>query len=81
MDIYHDAGTGELGKDGDAYVIPVLGGSADDVATVGDQSGQSAERHPIRGDRQQSRPDPGGRECAGQRQAAWRVRRRPCDRP
>lgn len=33
MDIYHDAGSGELKKDGDAYVVPVLGGSADDVAT------------------------------------------------
>jgi paraquat-inducible protein B len=33
MDIYHDAGTSELGKNGNDYVIPVLGGSADDVAT------------------------------------------------
>ncbi|MDR3531827.1 MAG: MlaD family protein [Rhodopila sp.] len=34
MDIYRDAGPGQLGKDGDTYVIPVLGGSADDVATA-----------------------------------------------
>jgi paraquat-inducible protein B len=34
MDIYKDAGPGELGKQGDAYVIPVLGGGADDVATA-----------------------------------------------
>jgi paraquat-inducible protein B len=34
MDIYHDAGPGELGKQDDAYVIPVLGGSAEDVATA-----------------------------------------------
>lgn len=34
MDIYPDAGTGKIGKDGDAYVIPVLGGAADDVATA-----------------------------------------------
>ena len=33
MDIYHDAGQGELGKNGDDYVIPVLGGSSDDIAT------------------------------------------------
>jgi paraquat-inducible protein B len=33
MDIYKDAGPGEVGKQGDAYVIPVLGGSADDIAT------------------------------------------------
>jgi paraquat-inducible protein B len=34
MDIYHDAGPGELRKDGDDYVIPVLGGGSDDVATA-----------------------------------------------
>jgi paraquat-inducible protein B len=34
MDVFHDAGPGELGKDGDAYVIPVLGGGAEDVATA-----------------------------------------------
>jgi paraquat-inducible protein B len=35
MDIYHNAGAGgELAKEGDAYVVPVLGGSADDVATA-----------------------------------------------
>jgi paraquat-inducible protein B len=34
MDIYSGAGTGQLGKDGDAFVIPVLGGGADDVATA-----------------------------------------------
>ena len=34
MDIYKDAGPGELGKQGNAYVIPVLGGSSDDVATA-----------------------------------------------
>ena len=34
MDLYHDAGAGQLGKDGDTYVLPVLGGSADDVATA-----------------------------------------------
>jgi paraquat-inducible protein B len=33
MDIYHDAGQGELGKNGEDYVIPVLGGSSDDIAT------------------------------------------------
>jgi paraquat-inducible protein B len=33
MDIYKDAGPGELTKQGDAYVIPVLGGGSDDVAT------------------------------------------------
>ena len=33
IDIYPDAGSGELDKDGDAYVIPVLGGSGDDIAT------------------------------------------------
>jgi paraquat-inducible protein B len=33
MDIFKDAGPGELTKQGDAYVIPVLGGSSDDVAT------------------------------------------------
>jgi paraquat-inducible protein B len=33
MDLFHDAGTGELKKDGDAYVVPVLGGGSDDVAT------------------------------------------------
>jgi len=34
MDIYNDAAPGQLGKENDAYVIPVLGGSADDVATA-----------------------------------------------
>lgn len=34
MDVYRDAGPGELAKQGDAYVIPVMGGSADDVATA-----------------------------------------------
>ena len=34
MDIYKDASPGEMGKQGDAYVIPVLGGGADDVATA-----------------------------------------------
>jgi paraquat-inducible protein B len=34
MDLYHDASPGELGKQGDAYVIPALGGSSDDVATA-----------------------------------------------
>jgi paraquat-inducible protein B len=34
MDLYSDAGPGELGKQGDAYVIPVLGGGSDDVASA-----------------------------------------------
>jgi len=34
LDVYHNAGSGELGKSGDDYVIPVLGGSADDVTTA-----------------------------------------------
>jgi paraquat-inducible protein B len=34
MDIFHDAGSGELGKDGDAFIVPVLGGGADDVASA-----------------------------------------------
>jgi paraquat-inducible protein B len=34
MDIYKDAGPGELHKQGDAFVIPVMGGDADDVATA-----------------------------------------------
>ena len=34
FDIYKDASPGEMGKQGDAYVIPVEGGSADDVATA-----------------------------------------------
>jgi paraquat-inducible protein B len=34
MDIYHDAGTGELRKEGEDYVIPVMGGGSDDVATA-----------------------------------------------
>jgi paraquat-inducible protein B len=34
MDIYKDAPPGDLGKQGDAYVIPTTGGSADDVATA-----------------------------------------------
>ena len=34
MDIYQDAGSGELGKEGDAYVSPGLGGGSDDVATA-----------------------------------------------
>jgi paraquat-inducible protein B len=34
MDVYKDAGPGQLSKQGDAYVIPILGGSADDVATA-----------------------------------------------
>jgi paraquat-inducible protein B len=33
MDLFRDAGTGELKKDGDAYVVPVLGAGTDDVAT------------------------------------------------
>lgn len=34
LDLYKDAGTGVLGKSGDDYVIPVLGGSAEDVASA-----------------------------------------------
>jgi paraquat-inducible protein B len=34
MDIYHDAPPGKMSKEGDAYVIPVLGGGSDDVATA-----------------------------------------------
>ncbi len=34
LDVYHDAGAGQLAKQGDAYVIPVLGGGSDDVATA-----------------------------------------------
>jgi paraquat-inducible protein B len=34
MDIFPGAGPAELRKDGDDYVVPVLGGSADDVATA-----------------------------------------------
>jgi paraquat-inducible protein B len=34
LDLYKDAGAGELGKDGDAYVLPVLGGESDDIATA-----------------------------------------------
>ena len=34
MELYPNAGAGELGKQGDAYVIPVLGGRADDIATA-----------------------------------------------
>ena len=34
MDLYPNAGSGELGKEGDTYVIPVLGGGSDDVATA-----------------------------------------------
>lgn len=34
MDIYHDAPPAAMGKAGDAYVIPVLGGSNTDVATA-----------------------------------------------
>ncbi|HBK08809.1 MAG TPA: paraquat-inducible protein B [Acetobacteraceae bacterium] len=34
MDIYHDLPAAKVAKEGDAYVIPVLGGSTDDVATA-----------------------------------------------
>lgn len=34
MDVYPNASPGQLGKQGDAYVIPVMGGNADDVATA-----------------------------------------------
>ncbi len=34
IDLYPDAGSGNFGKEGDAYVIPVMGGSSDDVATA-----------------------------------------------
>jgi paraquat-inducible protein B len=34
MDIYKDAGPGEVGKQGNAYVIPVLGSGSDDIATA-----------------------------------------------
>src|SRR5271166_854177 len=34
MDIFPNAGPGQLRKDGEDYVVPVLGGSADDVATA-----------------------------------------------
>ena len=33
MDLYPNPGPGELAKQGDAYVIPILGGSSDDVAS------------------------------------------------
>jgi paraquat-inducible protein B len=34
MDIFSGAGAAEMRKDGDDYMVPVLGGSADDVATA-----------------------------------------------
>lgn len=34
MDVFPNPGPGELRKDGGDYVVPVLGGSADDVATA-----------------------------------------------
>jgi paraquat-inducible protein B len=34
MDLYSNAEPGELSKQGDAFVIPVLGGGSDDVATA-----------------------------------------------
>ncbi len=34
MDIYHDVPAATISKDGDSYVVPVLGGSASDVATA-----------------------------------------------
>lgn len=34
MDIYKNLGPAQTGKDGGAYIIPVLGGNADDVATA-----------------------------------------------
>jgi paraquat-inducible protein B len=34
LDIYSNAGPGDLKKQGDAYVIPVLGGGSDDIATA-----------------------------------------------
>jgi paraquat-inducible protein B len=34
IDLYHDAGPGQLTKQGDAYVVPVLGGGSDDIATA-----------------------------------------------
>jgi paraquat-inducible protein B len=34
MDVYHDPGPGQLGKEGDDYVIPVFGTGSDDVATA-----------------------------------------------
>jgi len=34
MDIFPNAGAGKWRKDGEAYVVPVIGGSADDVATA-----------------------------------------------
>jgi paraquat-inducible protein B len=34
MDIYPKPGPGELGKDGDAYIIPVYGAGSEDIATA-----------------------------------------------
>ena len=34
IDIFPNAGAGELGKQGDTYVIPVLGGGSDDIASA-----------------------------------------------
>ena len=34
MDLFKDAPPAELGKQGDVFVLPVMGGSADDVATA-----------------------------------------------
>lgn len=34
IDIFPDAGPGELKKEGNAYVIPVLGGGSDDIASA-----------------------------------------------
>jgi paraquat-inducible protein B len=34
IDVYRDANAAKLSKDGDAFVIPVLGGNADDPATA-----------------------------------------------
>ena len=81
MDIYPDAGPGELGKQGDAYVIPVLGGGSDDIATAATNLVNRLNDIPFEIDRPEPRPDPGRGERAGERQAAWRNRSPPCDRP
>ena len=33
LDLYHNAGPGTLGRDGDAFILPALGGSGDDITT------------------------------------------------
>ena len=71
LDIYHDAGPGELRKEGDDYVIPAMGGG-DDVATAATDLVNRLSDIPFESIGKNLDQTLAGVSRSGERQATWR---------